>query len=171
MEVIWKEVKGYKGFYEVSSLGEVRGLAREMKHPTKAGYVKIKPCVLKPHTDKGGYLNVNLWKAGKSKRHRIHQLVAIAFLDHTPCKHILVVNHKDFNRQNNNVDNLEITTSRKNTNQKHLPSSSKYTGVKRDRHKWVAAIWINGKQIYLGIYDNELAASLAYETALKETLC
>jgi len=170
MEVIWKEVKGYEGFYEVSNFGEVRGLARELKHPTKAGSVKIKACVLKPHTDKGGYLNVNLWNAGKSKRQRIHQLVAIAFLDHTPCKQILVVNHKDFNRQNNRTDNLEITTTRKNTDQKHLKSASIFTGVVRDRHKWVSKIHINGKQIYLGIYDNELDASLAYETALKETL-
>ena len=170
MEVNWKEVKGYEGFYEVSNFGEVRGLARELKHPTKAGNVKIKACVLKPHTDKGGYLNVNLWNAGKSKRQRIHQLVAIAFLDHTPCKQILVVNHKDFNRQNNRTDNLEITTTRKNTDQKHLKSASIFTGVVRDRHKWVSKIHINGKQIYLGIYDNELDASLAYETALKETL-
>ena len=164
----WKAVKGYDGLYEVSDLGNVKGLYRKMKHPTKAGFVTIKETVLKPHLDKGGYVNVNLWVSGKQKRHRVHQLVAVAFLDHEVDGFKAVVNHKDFNRQNNRKDNLEITSQRNNADQKHLPSASDLTGVKRGGNKWIAAIYSGGRQIYLGSYLTEAEAGEAYQLALKE---
>jgi hypothetical protein len=61
-------------------------------------------------------------------------------------------------------------TSRANTNRKHLKSSSKYTGVSwhKSANKWMAYIQINDKRKYLGLFTDELSASLAYQNALKE---
>jgi hypothetical protein len=82
----------------------------------------------------------------------------------------LVINHVDFNKLNNKVDNLEIITNRKNANQKHLKSSSVYTGVcwHKPNKKWMSYISINGKSKYLGLFTNELEASEAYQKELKQ---
>lgn len=157
---IWKDVKGYEGIYEVSNLGRVKSL--------KLGRIKI----MKSNPNSDGYLRLNLTKMGKGNNFKVHQLVAVAFLGHIPCGLDLVINHKDFNRQNNHVDNLEIVSSRENGNQKHLISSSKYTGVSwvKSRNKWLAQILINGKQKNLGRFVNEYDAHLAYEKALSKSI-
>ena len=73
---------------------------------------------------------------------------------------------------NNHVNNLEIVTTRENTNLKHLQSTSIYTGVswKKLNKKWCAQITIDGKVIYLGLYTEELEASKVYEKKLSEIL-
>ena len=155
---IWKDIKEFEGIYQVSNLGNVKSL--------KFGKERI----LKAGKDSSGYLLVTLRKDGVSKSKRVHQLVAIAFLNHIPCGHKLVVNHIDFDKSNNNVSNLEVVTNRENTNLKHLKSSSKYTGVtwhKRNK-KWQSFITINNEYLYLGSFDNELEASEAYQKALKK---
>ena len=156
MKEIFKSVKGYDGIYEVSNLGNVKSL--------KFGKERI----LKSGVNSNGYLSVNLHKDSKQKTKKIHQLVAGAFLNHTPNGHNLVVNHIDFNKQNNKVNNLEIVTNRQNTNLKHIKSSSSYVGVSwsKTNKKWRSRIVINGKQKHLGFFTNELEASKAYQTAL-----
>ena len=81
----------------------------------------------------------------------------------------LIVNHINFIRHDNRAENLEIDTNRNNTNQKHLNSSSEYTGVSWNKkyNKWVANIRINGKLKYLGLFACELKAAKAYQDALK----
>ena len=165
---IYKDIKGYEGLYQVSSLGNIRRLKSVVK--CKADFSRIvNERVLRSSGDGGGYLGVTLSKGSICNRFKIHQLVAIAFLDHTPNGHKLVVNHKDFDKNNNSVKNLEIVTQRNNTNRKHLKSSSKYTGVSFDKqsNKWRADIRIKGKNKYLGLYFNESNAHLAYQQALK----
>ena len=73
-------------------------------------------------------------------------------------------------KSNNNKNNLEIVTTRVNSNQKHLKSSSEYTGViwYKPRNKWKASIRISGKIKYLGLFELEIEASNAYQKALKE---
>ena len=89
---IWKDCKGYEGSYQVSNLGRIWSIK---------GQRYLKGC-----EDKDGYLRVNLTaKNGKVKMERIHRLVAIAFISN-PLG-LPVVNHKDENKQNNTVDNLE----------------------------------------------------------------
>ena len=84
----------------------------------------------------------------------------------------LVINHINFDKKDNKVSNLEIVTNRENSNRKHLKSTSKYTGVsfEKDRNKWVAQIKINGKRVLLGRFSNEIDASNAYQSKLKEII-
>ena len=167
MKEIFKEIENYEGLYQVSNLGRVKSLAKEIVRPIGSYFVEDK--ILKPLLGSSGYYQVVLYNIKKGKTIRIHQLVAQAFLDYK-IGGKLVVNHKNFNKLNNQVDNLEVISQRENTNLKHLPSSSKYVGVsffKRD-NKWRSAIRINGKNKHLGHFNNELDASNAYQKALKE---
>ena len=102
---IWKPIKGYEGLYEVSNLGRVRSLVNNK------GQYREK--ILK-HNIRNGYPSVTLCKNKKLKSFTIHRLVAEAFLpnpDNLPC-----VNHKDENRLNNFVNNLEWCTYSYNIN-------------------------------------------------------
>jgi len=154
----FKSIKGYKGIYKVSNLGRVKSLKFN------------KEKILKMSFATGGYCIVSLSKDGVVKMRTVHQLVAETFLGHTPCGMKLVVNHIDFDKTNNKVSNLEIVTSRENSNQKHLKSSSKYIGVSWNKpaKKWIANIWINGKKKNLGRFTNEIDASNAYQLKLSE---
>ncbi len=89
---------------------------------------------------------------------------------HIPYNHNLVVNHKNFIRTDNRLENLEIVTARENTNRKHLKSSSIYTGVcwDKNRKKWFSSIKFLGKDIFLGRFDCELEAKNAYDKKLIE---
>jgi hypothetical protein len=152
MNEIWKDVIGYEGLYQVSNFGNV----------------KSKNKLLKPGLGKIGYLTVVLSKNGITKCYAVHKLVAILFHNHTPCGYNIVINHIDFNKQNNNANNIELTTNRQNTNHKHLISGSKFTGVYwyKQYNKWCSKIWINGKSKHLGYFTDEYAAHLAYECEL-----
>jgi len=163
---IWKDIKDYEGIYQVSNFGRVKSLKRTISH-WRGGNSVIKERILKGIIS--DYLVVVLYKEGKQKTKKIHKLVAESFLNHKPCGMNLVVNHIDFNKLNNNVSNLEIVTNRENCNHKHIKSSSKYTGVnwnKKDK-KWHSSIYINGKLKYLGYFDCETKAHLAYQNKLK----
>jgi hypothetical protein len=157
---VWKDIKNYEGLYQVSNLGRVKSL--------KCGREKI----MKDVDNGAGYYRLSLTKDGEQKPNSVHVLVAEAFLNHTSRGHKLVVNHIDFDRTNNNVDNLEIVTQRENANQKHMKSTSKYVGVtwNKPSKKWLARIRINGKLKHLGCFTDELEASLAYQEELKKVI-
>ena len=157
---IWKDVKGYEGFYQVSSLGRVKSLVRIGRKKEK---------ILIGGKTPNGYLIASLCKNGKTTYKAKHQLVAIAFLNHVPNKTKLSVNHINFIRTDNRLENLEVVTIRENANKKHLKSTSKYIGVnwKKSHKKWVATIHLNKKQKYLGLFKNEIEAHTAYQEALK----
>lgn len=112
----WKPVVGYEGFYEVSDLGRVRSVPRELakrKPCWKTGYRK-KGQLIKPQKRPNGYLFVNLHKDGIKRMANIHRLVAEAFIEN-PRK-CAFVNHKDESRDNNAADNLEWCTHKENCN-------------------------------------------------------
>lgn len=154
---IYKDVIGYEGIYQVSNLGNVKTF----------WYKNEKQ--MKPSKDKDGYLQLALSKDGLAKTVKVHQLVAESFLNHKRCGFKLVINHIDFNKANNKVENLEIVTARENSNRKHIKSSSKYIGVTWDknRNKWISQIYIENKKKFLGRFNNELEASKAYQLMLK----
>lgn len=168
---IWKDIPDYEGLYQVSNSGKVKSLFRVIN--CKNGSLKtIRERIVASNLDKDGYLKVRLSRDSKGKNFFVHQLVAIAFLNHKPCGMKLVVDHIDRDRTNNNLTNLRIVTNRENTNQKHIKSSSKYTGVcwSKRKKKWTSQIVINKKLIYLGSFQDEYEAHLAYQKALKELL-
>ena len=158
MKEIFRDVLGYEGLYQVSNHGRVKSLARK-------GCKKDR--MLKSLVHSSGYYVVALCN-GKRKISLIHQLEAIAFLNHKPCGHKLVIDHIDHNKLNNYLPNLRVITHRENTNKKHLKSSSQYVGVNwdKDRKKWRALIHINNKIKHLGLFTDELEASKAYQFAL-----
>lgn len=156
-EEIWKDVVGYEGHYQVSSLGRIKSF-------------KNGGCILKKlQINKRKYCTIVLSLSSKLKTRNIHQLVAEAFLGHVPCGLKLVVNHINYNSLDNRVENLEIITQRENSNKKHIKSTSKYTGVgwAKEKNKWVSRIVINKIDTHLGYFDTEPKASECYENALK----
>ena len=103
MEEVWKPIPGYEGLYEISSFGKVENV-RGKSRKQLAFYTN-------PNSE---YLNVTLWKEGKKKSFRVNRLVALTFLPNP--NNYPQVNHKDENKTNNCVDNLEWCTAKYNNN-------------------------------------------------------
>ena len=133
---IWKDVVGYEGLYQVSTLGRVKGLRRliscknGMTLPQKERFMT--PCL-----GKKGYLSVMLANHGKNKFCKIHRLVLTAFVENPSNKpHI---NHIDNNKLNNRLDNLEWCTPKENEDHKRkcgrVPVlSSHHKAIKVDQY-------------------------------------
>lgn len=112
MEDIWAVVPGYEGIYEVSCSGRIRSLYREQEFQGRWGVAKMrfpaKEMLLS--TSRGGYKYVALSKNSVSKKHLVHRIVMEAFVG----KSELQVNHKDGDKTNNHLSNLEYCTSSEN---------------------------------------------------------
>ena len=109
----WKPVVGYEGLYMVSNWGRVKSFDRWVK--SRNGSVRFcKGRILKPLTSSSGYLYVNLYKNNIKKEYLVHRLVAEAFIDNPD--NLFQVNHRDENKLNNNVDNLEWCDAKYNIN-------------------------------------------------------
>ena len=163
---VFKTVKGYEGLYEISNLGNVKSLKRKDRLGRP-----VKEKVLKAGVNSRGYLNVVLSKNGKYKTFTVHQLVVMAFLNHTlNGMKGLICDHVDNDRLNNLLSNLQLITNRLNTSKDKNNGTSKFTGVswRKSNNKWVSSIKINGKNKYLGYFKTEIEASKAYQKALKE---
>lgn len=156
VQEIFKDIPNYKGLYQVSNLGRVKRL-----------YKFAKERILSPSIDSDGYYVLSLSKQGVVKSNKTHQLVAIAFLNHKPCGMEKVINHINFDKLDNRIENLEIVTARENSNKKHLKSTSKYVGVSLHKQgKWIASIGVNGHSKYIGLFDTEKEAHDAYKNQL-----
>jgi len=99
---IWKDIKGYEGFYQVSNFGRVKSLNRIIIHGNNT--INRNGKVLKPYTSNKGYLVVDLYN-GKRFAVKVHRLVGLTFIPNP--LNLPQINHKDCNNQNNYVDNLE----------------------------------------------------------------
>ncbi len=168
MKEIWKEIIGYEGLYEVSSYGNIKSISRTI---TKGNITYVtKDKLLKQSIDTVGYPYVNLSDYKKQKTFRVHQLVAIAFLNHTPNKYDgLLVDHIDGNKLNNNLSNLQLVTNRKNSSKDRKNKTSKFTGVSwhKQSNKWLAQVRRNNKVEYLGVFEKEEEAAIAYLNSLQ----
>ena len=100
----WKDIKGYEGIYQISNKGRVKTLGNNRRKE------KIREGI----EDNTGYKRISLYKNRKEKKYSIHRLVAQAFLPNPD--NLPVVNHKDENKLNNNVENLEWCTQEYNVN-------------------------------------------------------
>lgn len=151
---IWKDIKDYEDCYEVSNMGRVR---------RKPGYVKsgikhnekrfVKGRILKQNLKRNGYLTVDLSKNYIVKTKSVHRLVAMAFIENdNPEK--TYVNHKNCNKQDNRVENLEWCTAKENS--EHANKNNLYAPPNRKKIKckqlnltfessYAAAEYINNK--------------------------
>lgn len=102
MKEIWKDIPGYENLYQVSNLGRIKSLNYQNKGISK---------ILKQAKDYDGYCLVSLSKNGKHITKKVHRLVAETFLGNSA----LQVNHKDENKNNNTLNNLEFCTPKYNT--------------------------------------------------------
>ena len=110
MKEVWKDIKGYENLYQVSNYGNVKSLDRYIKNKNgKMQFYNEK--ILRPNDSKG-YLKVTLSKNNRQRTFRIHVLVAKTFISNPENKP--EVNHKDGNKHNNHIDNLEWNTRREN---------------------------------------------------------
>ena len=98
MKETWKDINNYEGYYQISNLGRVRNIK----------YNRF----LTNHLNHKGYNRTCLCKNSKQKVMRIHRLVAEAFIPNPESKQ--EVNHKDFDKTNNKVSNLEWVTGKEN---------------------------------------------------------
>lgn len=101
MKEEWRPIKGYEGLYEASNMGRVKSLHFG------------KEIILKQSEWSSGYMKANLSKDGTTNLKLVHRLVAIAFIKNP--NNYEFVNHKDGNKKNNAVDNLEWCTRKQNT--------------------------------------------------------
>ena len=129
----WKSISGYEGLYQVSNFGRIKSLVGNHK-------------IRKTRIDNSGYKRVTLWCKQKYKNLYIHRLVALSFLPLIEGKNF--VNHKDGNKLNNHVDNLEwMTYSENHTHayrELHRPSHmAGKTGVLHPGAKQVKKTCIN----------------------------
>lgn len=111
MVEIWKDIENFEGMYQVSDMGRIRSLART-KVLSNGRKLTIREKILTGHIDTKGYLQVELRKDGKRNISCIHRLVASAFIENPERKE--QVNHKDGNKRNNAVENLEWVTCEEN---------------------------------------------------------
>lgn len=108
---IWKDIKGYEAFYQVSNIGRVRSLDRVVALGDT--FKKIKGVVLKQNNHTVGYSIVSLHENSIQKSYTVHRLVANAFIENKHNKPY--VNHIDGDKKNNHYLNLEWCTHEENT--------------------------------------------------------
>ena len=95
---VWKDIKGFEEKYQISTWGRIRNI--------KTGKI------IKPYKNNKGYLKVSLYKNGEYVKKRVNRLVALAFIENPYG--LPMVNHKDGNKENNSITNLEWTTDEYN---------------------------------------------------------
>ena len=110
MNEVWKDVVGYEQYYEVSNQGRVRSKSRTVHGMNEW---EMEGRVLR-QANSGRYWQVYLCVNGKGKSKSVHRLVAEAFIPNPD--NLPEVNHKDENRYNNHIDNLEWCTHKYNVN-------------------------------------------------------
>ena len=189
MKEEWKPIEGYEGLYEVSNLGRVKSIERNV--PFRGSSITMHGKVLKPYANENGYCFVVLYQNTRQKRHKIHRLVAETFIPNPEKKKC--INHVDGNKKNNRVDNLEWCTHSENNKHAHdnglikpkniakglwnpdnanKNNTSGRKGVCYDKRKkkWMAQITINRKHIFLGYFNKIEDAIKAREEKERELL-
>ena len=160
---VWKDIPGYEGLYKISNFGRTKSLrSSTLRKDVQSG---------------NGYRAIQLSdKNSKKERHYIHRLVALTFLGEPPRSNY-VVNHKNLNKSDNRVSNLEWVTPQENMHHAYVNGRTDYRRSKRHDNtpgiKGVSSkargyqVTLCGK--YIGWYKNindAQAARLAAEKRL-----
>lgn len=152
---VWKDVVGFDR-YQVSNEGRVRSLKGRIK-------------ILKQSNHHQGYKHLNICQDGKQHKIKVHRLIAKAFLPNPT--NLEQVNHKDGNKANNNVSNLEWCSRTDNNNHYWIELSCRRRGVHwhKKAQRWASSMMVNGKSKHLGYFDDkEEAYKCFYDSYLKE---
>ena len=141
---IWKDIVGYEGYYQVSNLGRVKSLDRVITN--KMGVMRnFKGFVKKLTPDANGYMTAGLCRNGKNTKCLVHRLVAEAFI---PNKEKLpFINHKDENKDNNHVDNLEWCTCEYNNRYGTAPDRVRAKIRELGQMRAVVQLTLSGKKV------------------------
>ena len=158
MKEEWKDIKDYEGYYQVSNFGQVRSIGRWIEKVTCHGGTcqqYLEGRIRKATPMNKGFLTLVLSKEGIHENFLVHRLVAIAFIPEVEGKPD--VDHKDFNKLNNYVENLEWTNDPINNKKLFDAGRTKntYTSIGRIRH-------IETGHIYKSCLEACKALSLPY---------
>lgn len=114
---IWKDIVGFEGMYQVSNIGRVKCLKRQVFNKANGTMSTIRGCIRKPDMYNKLYAQVGIWKDSKTTKFLIHRLVAIHFVPNP--NNLPEVNHIDLDKTNNRADNLEWVTRKQNAQHAH----------------------------------------------------
>ena len=154
-ETIWIDIKGYEGLYQISNKQRVKSLERVVVRGNPKVAVKLKERLLSNKIN-----DCVLIKNGKRKTHDVNVLYLIHFEDYKPNRKLVIVLS----------DKPKVISRRKMTELAKLlthKKTSKFCGVSISRGLFRSAIQINGKEIFLGRYSDEMFAKKMYDTALE----
>jgi len=163
MAEYWKYIKGYNRNYEISNYGRVKSV--------KYGKERILKNQLTGPKNRQ-YHSVGLHNENGQKMVLVHKLMAITFLNHIPNGRNIVVDHINNNQFDNTLGNIQIISHRENVTKDLKPGLSQFVGVTLNRStgKWISYIQIDNHKIYLGTFEDEMDAGIAYQEALLNLL-
>lgn len=143
MEEIWKDIPGYEGVYQASTFGRISSISHYQGRWNKV-YTRKRRFILKQFFDKDGYLSVSVSKNCRNVRSLVHRLVALTFIPNP--NQLPQINHKDENKANNRVENLEWCDNSYNQLYGTAPERKKIKMLNREStSKPVMAIFDDGR--------------------------
>lgn len=155
MEEIWVDIMGYEGYYQVSNIGNVKTMKREVKMFNGGSYLSDERLMI-PNITPKGYLRVGLLKDKIVKKYLVHRLVAHHFIENN--QNYDQINHIDGNKKNNCLSNLEWCNNSQNVKHSYKIGLQK-AKVGKDNHssKKVAKYDMEGNLIKIYDYMTEAA--------------
>jgi hypothetical protein len=169
---IWKEIPGLKSYYFASNLGRIYSISRSFNFPMRNGENQIRTTpgrILNQLLTPSGYLRVQISVDGYKRKYYTHVLIAKTFLEHGQAR--TIINHKDSDKTNNKIENLEWSTNRENS--LHGQIGKTKTGVPGiyfhpTRQRFQGAILFGKKRIGIGDHKTLDEAKEAYSKKMIE---
>lgn len=150
---IWKDIKGYEGLYQVSNLGRVKSLSKTVRSAIqKCGTRTTVDKIVRQAKISSGYYRVGLSNNKVHKGYLVHRLMAIAFIPNPD--NLEQVNHKDGNKLNNSLDNLEWVTRSENA------IHSFKLGLSYQAKAIAINVYSYPEKVFIKRFNNMLAASV-----------
>lgn len=148
----WELIKDYEGLYEISDLGRVKSLQREINH-NWGGKRILKTRIIATNPKEKEYSTLSLSKNNKITTKKVHILVARAFLNHKSFGREFVVDHKNNIKKDNRLINLQIITQQQNSSKDKI-SNSGHTNISyREKERIFIAFKLkNKKRYYVGCF-------------------
>lgn len=161
---IWKDVVSYEGLYQVSNLGRVKSLERNIVTSNGKNMTR-KEKILRPSNNNRGYMQVRFYVNGNFPCLKVHRLVAEAFLfEFDDGKQI---NHINGDKSDNRVENLECVDQMKNMEHRATVLNNKPRGVRKHHSKWKAQTTIKGIPHCFGYFNTKKEAYNAFFEGFK----